>query len=277
MAWYPLGLAECSRMPHAMKLFGRTAYRGSILADTSQPQAGLVFKTRNGILWGCLSEFEEGALPPVELDEYGANDVVAVGGATTEGEFDPAVLAIIDPTQAPMNRLLRWRQARSRRRTKSSCYVPSPFGFTATPTGEVNWPERIVPWSRINITSQFLLPCFRIDRVSMRSWTIAAFSFVIPSGQRTLRIATILFSNSRLVRTLRTVLGRIIESVWRKEVRMIRRARYSMSYMSEQVFAGDPDEPALWYFNQKRELWASYYEERKFRNPVQPRTLRWRA
>jgi hypothetical protein len=43
------------------------------------------------------------------------------------------------------------------------------------------------------------------------------------------------------------------------------------------MFLGDADQEARWYFQLKQEYLESREQGREFRNPVEPRTLRWRS
>lgn len=283
-AWYPVGVAADLRRSPEAALLGRS------LRVARDRATGLWFATdvatgvlvpcveRHDLVWVCSAASE--ALAPTMIEFPGPRPprLLAAAAVETVGDFDQAVLGLVDPAHVPMVHTSWWWRPKSKaRRIKTKAYSPSPYGFTARAVDRF----RSAPAYRLageapDVTIEFRLPGVRVERITSAAGRLINMTTITPKARCVHVIRNVIYGDLGWLALLRWPVEALARSFLRQDARLLSLLQ-DHDTPHRHLFVGDPDMPSLWYFALKRELLASQYEGRAFHNPVLPRSLSWRT
>lgn len=281
--WYPISPLPARQKPWRVEvelhgLRGTVSDAAPTRCEMTEAETGaLDVVVSNGLVWACPAECSGQAIQPMELDGFGAGDIVAVNQVTVNADFDQVVLGLVDPAHVPMVHNSWWWRSGDTRKVKTKYYNPSPLGFTASAKDR----RHASPLFRLfgfnpDISIEFRLPSLRIERIRHHDNLIANFTFVTPIRPGVQRVYNVMYSTWRWLHIMGPVVRRLGQTFLQQDARILNLIGAGQAN-DGMLFRGDPDKPSLWYFRLKRELASSQDEGRPFENPIRPQTLTWRT
>lgn len=284
-AWYPVCRANRNAATPPQLLGVMLDSSRHVARATKRDSKGATASIRtahhNGLMWACVADAADAALPPIDIDGFTSDQIIISNKVDVFGDFDQAALGLVDPAHVPMvHTSWWWRPSARARREKAKQYAPSPFGFTATPHDDRK-PAALYTLigGAPEISIEFRLPALRIERVHAGENRLVNFSFITPVGPRHHHLQNVMFSNMSWLKAFRPLLWVMGQNFLQQDAAILNKIVSHAPTLGKtpMLFCGDPDKPSLWYFQCKRELARSGACEEQFRHPVTPQVLRWRT
>lgn len=213
--------------------------------------------------------------PPIIPGVQGRKPLVAVA-IRYPVHVDHAILGLVDPAHGPYVHRRWWWRKRAQAREKSKAFAPSELGFTmlAHAPSESGRLYRLFG-SELTTEIVFRLPGVRWEHVRMGAHTVLALSVMTPVSERETRMIQIVWSDHPALRALKPIVRSAVQRFLREDEVVIAAQSVGLADSPPFLWVGDADQQARWYVQLKREWLASRRDGRTFKNPVQPRVLRW--
>ncbi|SDG59421.1 hypothetical protein [Thalassobaculum litoreum] len=279
MAWYPLGPITQPARRRDLEFFGITrtqAVPPIQSGDELTLDCGATIAVRNGLYWACLQDYVDISIAPHNLEELEAAQMVAANEVEVRADFDQVVLGLVDPAHVPMVHTSWWWRKKHRTK-KVRHYEPSDLGFTVRQQGRAYRSIYSMVGAGSELSIQFALPGLRIERIGPPGRRITNLTFVTPLRPGVQRLHNVIYSSIRGLGVLRPLLQMLGHRFLAQDAAVLNRIGSNSVHAAPMLFVGDPDQPSLWYFKLKRELYASRVERRAFDNPVRAATLQWQT
>ncbi len=190
---------------------------------------------------------------------------------------DDAAYGLLDPAHTPfVHKSPIWR-GNGILKEKTKPFTPNDFGFTMMPHAPVNSDIYNLIGGQIGVRIEFRLPGLRAEYIENRRHTVLGLTALTPIDARHTRLRQIFYWNSPILWLLRPIVPFFARPFLAQDVEIMRLRRENEAHSGRGMLLGDSDRQFIWYAQIKKEWQAARREQRAFRNPVSPATLRWRT
>ena len=192
--------------------------------------------------------------------------------------IDHAVVGLMDPAHGPYVHQQWWWRSKQSQHEKAKRFEPRDQGF-AMVRHEPSKNSRAYailggePLTEIT----FRLPGLRWEHVTVGKRQVLSLTCLTPVNETTTRITQIVWSDHPAFWLLKPVIAAGARAFLRQDGEMVDLQNEGLRYDPSLLWIDDADRQAKWYQQLKREWVASRRDERAFKNPVEPVTLRWRS
>jgi phenylpropionate dioxygenase-like ring-hydroxylating dioxygenase large terminal subunit len=236
-------------------------------------------REQQGGLWLLFGSDPAAAPPPPRIE--GIPDD-AVPGIVESMRFscgiDDAVVGLMDPAHGPFVHEAWWWRTRGSAHEKAKEFVPAPYGFTMRrhPVSRNSRLYRVLGGApETEIT--YRLPGVRIEHVSVGPQQFCNLTAVTPIDDASTEITHAVYWTAAWLSALKPLTRGFARAFLRQDRDVMAKQQEGLRHTRPQTLIDDADTQAKWYHRMKAEFLRSQAEGRAFRNPVEPRTLRWRS
>ena len=197
---------------------------------------------------------------------------------TLNCHVDHAVIGLMDPAHGPyVHRQWWWRSERSMHE-KAKAFEPREQGFAmaAHSPSSNSFAYKLLGGKPITEIT-FQLPGIRTEEIRGGKKTLLSFTAVTPIDENRTQIRQIFFTDILSVKLLRPFIAMGARKFLRQDADMVDLQQMGLRYEPSLMLIEDADTQAKWYHAIKKEWAASREQGRAFKNPVKPRTLKWRS
>jgi phenylpropionate dioxygenase-like ring-hydroxylating dioxygenase large terminal subunit len=231
-----------------------------------------------GNLWVFFGD-EPAAAPEIPmLDGFEASVPDLVESVSFAASIDHAVVGLMDPAHGPFVHRAWWWRSRHSIQTKAKAFAPSPFGFTMSrhaPSANSRAYRLLGGASETEII--FRLPSIRIEQIRAGRHCVGNLTAITPVDSRATEITHCVYWTAPWLTALRTFLRHYVRAFLHQDGAIMERQQQGLRYDPPLTLIDDADTQARWYYRLKREYRRAHAEGRPFKNPVEPRTLKWRS
>lgn len=237
-------------------------------------------RDQDGLLWVYMAApGQENTAPSEEPPRVPIADAKPrwVESQTFACSIDHAVIGLMDPAHAPyVHGHWYWRVPP---KLKTKDYAPLNRGFVMVRHQPSKAAYKLLGAS-VSTEITFELPSIRFENVSGRlfgrAFDVVSFTACTPLDKDSTQVTQVLYWPSWVgfIKPFFQIFGR---GFLADDRRMVEIQREGLKFDPTLMLIQDSDVPAMWYHRVKKAWAESVATGEPFRNPVQPRTLRWRS
>jgi phenylpropionate dioxygenase-like ring-hydroxylating dioxygenase large terminal subunit len=194
--------------------------------------------------------------------------------------IDDATMGLMDPTHAAfVHTSWWWRKSPKKVRLKEKSYVPFGAGFRM---------ERLVlgergakPYRLLgrNTSTEitFQLPAVRVEHVKGDRHSVVSLTAVTPVTETLSEVHQCIYWTLPGLGLARPAIRHFARIFLGQDRDVVVRQQEGLAYGPALMLVDDADTQAKWYFLLKQEYLRAQEENRPFRNPIEPRVLRYQS
>jgi len=231
-----------------------------------------------GNIWVFFGADPAGAPEVPVLDGFDGWTPDLVESVRLPAEIDHAVVGLMDPAHGPFVHRAWWWRTRHSIQQKAKAFAPSPFGFTMTrhaPSRNSRAYRLLGGTPETEIV--FRLPSVRIEQIRAGRHRVSSLTAITPIDHRMTEINHCIYWTPPWLSILKPALRRYVRAFLRQDRDIMERQQRGLRFDPPLTLIDDADTQAKWYYRLKREYLRAGAEQRRFENPVEPRTLEWRS
>jgi phenylpropionate dioxygenase-like ring-hydroxylating dioxygenase large terminal subunit len=218
--------------------------------------------------------------PPPTVPDMGERGPAVSIAMDFACNVDDAALGLMDPTHAAfVHTSWWWRRSPWKVRLKEKSYVPFEHGFRM---------ERIVlgdrgskPYRLLgrNTSSEitFQLPGVRIEHVKGDRHSVVSLTAITPMTEKMSEVHQCIYWTLPGLGLFRPAVRHFARIFLGQDRDVVVKQQEGLAYEPNLMLVDDADTQAKWYHRLKQEYLKAQEEGRPFRNPVEPRVLRYRS
>ncbi len=194
-------------------------------------------------------------------------------------DADDAAYTLMDPAHAAFVHTWWWWKKKGRKlRDKQKDFEPAPLGWRqkrhAAPAD-----NRIYRLFGKNVTTEitYRLPGMRIESIQGDRHSAVSLLIITPLSKTEIEIHQCLYWTLSWLAPLRPLFSRLVHNFLDQDRKIALLQQEGLRFDPPLMLFGDVDAQAKWFFQLKREWLRARQENRPFRNPIEPQTLRWRS
>ncbi len=193
---------------------------------------------------------------------------------------DDAALGLMDPTHAAyVHTSWWWRKNPRKVRLKEKSYLPTAAGFRMERLvlGEKgSKPYRLLGrGTSTEIT--FDLPGIRIEHVKGDRHSVVSLTAITPLTEKLCEVHQRIYWTLPLLGWARPFVRHFARIFLGQDRDVVVKQQEGLAYKANLMLIDDADTQAKWYHRLKQEYLKASEENRPFRNPIEPRVLRYRS
>lgn len=192
--------------------------------------------------------------------------------------MDHAVIGLLDPAHTPfVHKSPLWRSSKTLKE-KQKKYAPSEMGFTMLSHEPVNSP--LYNWllgRGIEVEIQFLLPGLRAESITSDRNSFLGLAAITPIRDNLCEIREIMYWNAPPLDFIKPFARPFTRTFLQQDARIMKLQGEGLAYDPPLMQIPDADTLMVWYRRLKREWIKAHEDDRPFKNPVKPATLRYRT
>ena len=195
--------------------------------------------------------------------------------------MDNAVVGLMDPAHVPfVHNQWWWRPPSSGLREKSKQFVPRHLGWAVerhAPSGNS------VAYKWVfgeNVTTEicFMLPGYRWEVIENGKAQFFTLTCLLPLDENKTLIAQFTYwDNAPLLNLMLPILPAMGRKFLGQDGYMVDLQNQGLAHQKNMLWIDDIDVQAKWYQRLKREWRDCHNEGREFKNPIEPKILKWRS
>jgi phenylpropionate dioxygenase-like ring-hydroxylating dioxygenase large terminal subunit len=192
--------------------------------------------------------------------------------------IDHAVIGLMDPAHGPFVHSAWWWRSRHSVHDKAKAFAPAPWGFTMSrhaPSSNSRAYRLLGGLLETEIT--FRLPSARIEEIQSGRHRVANLTALTPVDDNTTAVNHCVYWTAPWLSPLKPLLRPYVLAFLRQDRDIMARQQRGLRFDPVLSLVDDADTQARWYYRLKEEYRRAGAEARLFRNPVEPRTLKWRS
>lgn len=203
-----------------------------------------------------------------------------IGGRTFDAHMDDAVVGLMDPAHVPfVHNQWWWRPPAEGLKLKEKIFVPKERGW-AIDRHKPSSNSRLYRWvfgDKVTTEIRFQLPGFRWEVIENAKMRILTLTCLTPEAPKRTRITQLTWWNiSGLLDFATPFFAKpMAKKFLDQDGDMVDLQNEGLKYQKNMLWIDDIDVQAKWYQVLKKEWASSRTEERKFKNPIKKKTLRW--
>jgi phenylpropionate dioxygenase-like ring-hydroxylating dioxygenase large terminal subunit len=192
---------------------------------------------------------------------------------------DHAVVGLMDPAHGPyVHTSWWWRSGPRTFRIKEKRYEPVPLGFRLVP---YQMPVSARPYKLLgdNVTIEiiFELPTVRTEILRGDRHMACLLTMITPIDETQCEAHQSIYWTMPWMGLFKPLLSRLTRQFMGQDLDVVIKQQEGLAYNPSLMLIDDADTQAKWYYRLKQEYERSQLENRPFKNPVEPRVLRWRS
>ncbi len=194
-------------------------------------------------------------------------------------DADHAAFTLMDPAHtAYVHTWWWWKKERVQLREKVKEFAPSELGWCMkrhpAPAG-----NRVYRLFGENVTTEIVyrLPGMRIESFEGDKHRAVSLLTITPRNAEETEVHQCLWWTVGWLGPLRPVFRKLVHGFLDQDRVMALRQKEGLALDPALMLLGDVDAQAKWFFALKKEWQQATRENRPFRNPIEPTTLRWRS
>lgn len=191
---------------------------------------------------------------------------------------DHAVIGLMDPAHGPFVHSQWWWRSKHSIHAKSKAFEPRERGFamTAHSPSSNSFAYKLLGGKPVTEIT-FQLPGIRTEDIKVGEKTLLSFTAVTPIDASRTQIRQIFFTDILTIKLLKPFIAMGAQRFLRQDAQMVDLQQMGLKHKPTLLLIDDADTQAKWYYAIKKEWAASREQGRDFKNPVKPRTLKWRS
>ncbi|BBA78718.1 putative Rieske 2Fe-2S family protein [cyanobacterium endosymbiont of Rhopalodia gibberula] len=214
------------------------------------------------------------AIPDFGRIEPGISEVIRFAC-----NIDHAIIGLMDPAHGPhIHSSWWWRSGPQKFRIKEKQYEPVTQGFRLVP---YDMPVSARPYKllgdRVSIEIIFQLPGVRTEILRGDRYSACLLTTITPIDENECEAFQSIYWTIPWMGVFKPLLGFLTRQFLAQDRDAVIQQREGLSHNPSLMLIDDADTQAKWYFRLKQEYQRSKAENRLFKNPVEPRILRWRS
>ncbi|MEL6257806.1 MAG: aromatic ring-hydroxylating dioxygenase subunit alpha [Pseudomonadota bacterium] len=196
-----------------------------------------------------------------------------------DAHMDNAVVGLMDPAHVPfVHSQWWWRPPSSGLRLKEKAFEPRGRGWTIAkhkPSSN-SIAYKAVFGGQVSTEILFELPGYRWEIVENDRARLLTLTCLTPATAKRTRITQLTWwRGAPLLNLAVPLLKPMARTFLDQDGDMVDLQNQGLAYQKTMLWIDDIDVQAKWYQTLKREWRAARSEDRAFKNPIQPRILRW--
>ncbi|HEY1795719.1 MAG TPA: aromatic ring-hydroxylating dioxygenase subunit alpha [Stellaceae bacterium] len=232
-----------------------------------------------GNIWVYLGAAPETA-PDIPVIEGFASDATPgiVEQVAFAASIDDAVVGLMDPAHGPFVHRAWWWRGRHSIHEKAKPFVPSPWGFTmARHAPSSNSRAYKILGGGTDTEIAFRLPSVRVEHIRAGRHAVCNLTAITPIDDKTSEINHCIYWTAPWLGALKPLALPFVRAFLRQDRDIMEKQQTGLRYNPTLSLIDDADTQARWYYRLKREYRRALAEGRRFENPVEAKTLRWRS
>ena len=242
-------------------------------------------RERHGLLWVYFAADgeapAESATPePDFLPDIGPSDGPAAAITMPfTCSIDHAAFGLMDPTHAAFVHTSWWfKKDATKLRPKEKHFEPAEFGWRMVR-------HRIPPQNLVykllgqDVTTEisYRLPGYRVEHVRGSRASVVGLTAMTPIDAENTEVYQVFWSTLPWLKVAGPLVRHLMRVFLDQDRRVVVQQREGLVHGPRLILINDADTQARWWGRVKAEWQVAQREGRAFRNPVEPRTLRWRS
>lgn len=193
-------------------------------------------------------------------------------------DIDQAALGLIDPAHGPYVHQQWWWRSDHKMKNKEKLFEPRPYGFAmaAHEPSSNSFAYKLLGGKPVTEIT-FRLPGVRTEDIRVGNKYLLSLTAMTPISEDQTLFRQIFFTNMTTMRLLGPIFRAGVRRFLKQDSGILQLQRKSLKYNPKQMFVGDADAQARWYYACKKEWAAARKEGRDFVNPVKAQTLKYRT
>ncbi|MGB5770441.1 MAG: Rieske 2Fe-2S domain-containing protein [Crocosphaera sp.] len=193
--------------------------------------------------------------------------------------IDHAIIGLMDPAHGPyIHSSWWWRSGRRKFTVKEKQYEPVPQGFRLVP---YNMPVSARPYkilgNKVSIEIVFELPSVRTEILRGDRYSACLLTTITPIDETQCEAFQSMYWTIPWMGAFKPLLSFLTRKFLYQDRDVVIQQQEGLMYDPALMLIDDADTQAKWYFRLKQEYQKAQAENRPFKNPVEPRVLRWRS
>lgn len=193
-------------------------------------------------------------------------------------DIDQAALGLIDPAHGPYVHQQWWWRSEHKMKIKEKLFEPRQLGFAMAahkPSSNSAAYKLLGGERQTEIT--FYLPGIRTEDIRVGDKHLLSLTAMTPVSETQTQFRQIFFTNMLSMRFMGPAFRVGVRRFLKQDSGILQLQGKNLKYTPKQMFVGDADAQARWYYAFKKEWAASREEGRDFQHPVKKQTLRYRT
>lgn len=234
----------------------------------------------DSILWLAMADPQASQQPvaaPPHLPALCARRPKVIVSRVFDAHIDHVCAGLVDPAHTPFVHNQWFWRAPNRLLAKTKHFVPSELGFTMVPhrPSANSWIYSLLG-GKPQTTIRYSLPGIRYEHIEAGRLEFIAGSFLRPISETQTRFTQILWWRGLALDLLTPFFIEATRVFLEQDAKILRAQSLGLATHPHRLLTmGDPDMPAKWLWDLKREWIASRAENRSFRNPIHETDLSW--
>ncbi|NNE57158.1 MAG: aromatic ring-hydroxylating dioxygenase subunit alpha [Hellea sp.] len=232
------------------------------------------------LIWVFLSKDKKGEDPKVDPPSipFAKNKPIIDDIFMLDCPMDQAVIGLMDPAHGPFVHQNKWWRTQGSMHDKAKKFEPRPLGFAmAAHSPSSNSFAYKLLGGKPTTEITFYLPGARTEEIKVGKRTILSLTIVSPVDDERTTIRQLFFTDMLKFKMILPLARSGARKFLRQDRDIMALQKMGLKYNPKQMYVGDADAQARWYFVIKKEWAKSRAEGREFVNPVKPQTLRYRS
>jgi phenylpropionate dioxygenase-like ring-hydroxylating dioxygenase large terminal subunit len=193
--------------------------------------------------------------------------------------IDHAIIGLMDPAHGPhIHSSWWWRSGPQKFRVKEKQYEPVTQGFRLVP---YDMPVSARPYKllgdKVSIEIIFELPSVRTEILRGDRYSACLLTTITPIDENECEAFQSIYWTIPWIGVFKPLLKLLTRQFLAQDRDAIIQQQEGLRHNPALMLIDDADTQAKWYFRLKQEYQKSKAENRLFKNPVEPRILRWRS
>ena len=233
------------------------------------------------LIWIYLaSETKRGTAPSVEPPqiEKATGKVFIDEQMIMNTHIDQAALGLIDPAHGPYVHQQWWWRSDHKMKDKEKAFEPRPLGFAmaAHSPSSNSFAYKLLGGKPVTEIT-FNLPGVRTEDIRVGDKSLLSLTAMTPIDSERTLFRQIFFTNMTTMRLIKPIFRAGVRRFLKQDSGILELQRQGLEYGTKQMFIGDADAQARWYFAMKKEWVAANEEGRDFVHPVKNQVLKYRT
>ena len=191
-------------------------------------------------------------------------------------DIDQAALGLIDPAHGPYVHQQWWWRSEHKMKTKEKRFEPRPLGFAmaAHEPSSNSFAYKLLGGKPVTEIT-FHLPGVRTEDIRVGDKHLLSLTAMTPISETETLFRQIFFTNMTTMRLIGPIFRASVRRFLKQDSGILQLQGKNLKYTPKQMFVGDADAQARWYYACKKEWATAQSEGRDFVNPVKDRTLKY--
>ena len=238
-----------------------------------------------GHIWVYFAEDSKKEVDPADIPPVPTiPDFGKIGPGVSETihfacHIDHAIIGLMDPAHGPyVHSSWWWRSGPRKFRVKEKQYEPVSQGFRLVP---YDMPVSARPYKilgdNVSIEIVFELPSVRTEILRGDRYSACLLTTITPIDETQCIAFQSIYWTIPWMGVFKPLLSLLTRKFLAQDRDVVIQQQEGLAYNPSLMLIDDADTQAKWYFRIKYEYQKAIAENRPFKNPIEPKILRWRS